>query len=466
MAENQPESRPRRRSRACGCVAAAGILLLLLVLVPLTLWYAWVTASARKVEAALATLREAGEPTTVEELNAIYVLPEGTRDVAALWLAATGPLDEPEFHEAAKGVPILDRELPENEREIPPPGEPWPRREAAETLLEKYAESLRLMHEAAGAGGRARYPLVSTNRKLALTPNRHPIRQGDRLLELEAHVRAHRGDWPGAAESIETIQRLAGSLEYEPLLVSQLTHISTNSIGYRVLHSLLPYGGWTDEELARLQAVLDKTDFDFPMRRAMQGERVWGIEMLRDPEMVGQARSRSLVLGWIDPGYDDLLFYLNMMERGTAIVRSPSPASLDAAEQFDADLEAFFSRGGLVSMRYPISRIIRPAFASVCQSVVRGNAVVRMAAAAIACERFRHRHGRLPESLKELVPEFLADVPIDPFDGQPLRYIAEEDGFKVYSIGPNRIDDGGHHDEVGYPMQGDFVFPVRRKRTE
>ena len=42
------------------------------------------------------------------------------------------------------------------------------------------------------------------------------------------------------------------------------------------------------------------------------------------------------------------------------------------------------------------------------------------------------------------MPEFVPSVPLDPVDGQPLRYLANADGtFLLYSVGENGKDDGG-----------------------
>ena len=49
-------------------------------------------------------------------------------------------------------------------------------------------------------------------------------------------------------------------------------------------------------------------------------------------------------------------------------------------------------------------------------------ACLRCAATACAVERFHLKYKKLPEKLEQLVPEFLEKVPIDPFDGKPLRY--------------------------------------------
>jgi len=87
--------------------------------------------------------------------------------------------------------------------------------------------------------------------------------------------------------------------------------------------------------------------------------------------------------------------------------------------------------------------------------------------AALAIEQFRRKHDRLPETLDELVPEFLDAVPIDPFDGKPLRYVVREDAYVIYSIGRDRADDGGEIldevDEDGWEVENpDVIFPVKR----
>jgi hypothetical protein len=59
----------------------------------------------------------------------------------------------------------------------------------------------------------------------------------------------------------------------------------------------------------------------------------------------------------------------------------------------------------------------------------------------LALRAYQLTHGKLPPDLNALVPEFLDAVPVDGFDGQPLRYSAEKK--IVYSVGKNLKDDGG-----------------------
>ena len=73
----------------------------------------------------------------------------------------------------------------------------------------------------------------------------------------------------------------------------------------------------------------------------------------------------------------------------------------------------------------------------------------------------------LPESLEALVPEFMAELPRDPFDNVPLRYIQRQRSFTLYHIGPDGIDDGGLDmnemiEKTGEkpPKQHDWPFTV------
>lgn len=66
--------------------------------------------------------------------------------------------------------------------------------------------------------------------------------------------------------------------------------------------------------------------------------------------------------------------------------------------------------------------------------------------ATIAIALFEREKGGRPESLTELVPDFLAALPIDYFNGQPLGYSKEKS--YLYSVGANFSDDGGSDDSI------------------
>lgn len=87
---------------------------------------------------------------------------------------------------------------------------------------------------------------------------------------------------------------------------------------------------------------------------------------------------------------------------------------------------------------------LMPGCAKVAGAHARNQARLRCAMAALAIERFRQAQRFWPASLDAVVETgFLKAVPIDPYDGKPLRYRALADGVLVYSVNVDRIDNGG-----------------------
>lgn len=66
---------------------------------------------------------------------------------------------------------------------------------------------------------------------------------------------------------------------------------------------------------------------------------------------------------------------------------------------------------------------------------------LRSTACLLALKAYKDERGRLPESLRELVPGYLPYVPLDPFDGNQLRYSKEK--RVIYSLGEDLKDSGG-----------------------
>jgi hypothetical protein len=78
------------------------------------------------------------------------------------------------------------------------------------------------------------------------------------------------------------------------------------------------------------------------------------------------------------------------------------------------------------------------------QKTLRMEAARNVVVAAIALKRFQLKNGQWPESLAEVVPEFLPAVPIDPYDGKPLRYHPNVEGtYWLYCVAKDGVDDGG-----------------------
>lgn len=59
----------------------------------------------------------------------------------------------------------------------------------------------------------------------------------------------------------------------------------------------------------------------------------------------------------------------------------------------------------------------------------------------IALKCYKAEHGELPETLDELVPQYFESIPLDDFDGKPMKYSREK--RVVYAVGKDLEDNGG-----------------------
>ena len=65
-----------------------------------------------------------------------------------------------------------------------------------------------------------------------------------------------------------------------------------------------------------------------------------------------------------------------------------------------------------------------------------------------------HETGMVPNSLAELSPRYLESIPVDPHSGSALKYVPQEKGFLLYSVGRNGVDDQGKSAEDAERVEG------------
>ena len=77
-----------------------------------------------------------------------------------------------------------------------------------------------------------------------------------------------------------------------------------------------------------------------------------------------------------------------------------------------------------------------PDFSSLWSRAMKNLTLNEMMVASIALKRFELKHGQPPPNLNFLMPEYLAKLPTDFMDGQPLGYCPNSDGtFTLSSVG-------------------------------
>src|SRR5262245_40377101 len=66
--------------------------------------------------------------------------------------------------------------------------------------------------------------------------------------------------------------------------------------------------------------------------------------------------------------------------------------------------------------------LLTPASLKVAEACRRKSEQVRTLMLIVAVERYRLKHKKWPGSLDDLKPGLLKAIPLDPYDGKPLRY--------------------------------------------
>jgi hypothetical protein len=68
---------------------------------------------------------------------------------------------------------------------------------------------------------------------------------------------------------------------------------------------------------------------------------------------------------------------------------------------------------------------------------------LRLVTVELALRCYRSDQGQAPGRLDLLVPKYLQQVPSDPFSGHALVFRPQGTNWLLYSVGPDRVDDGG-----------------------
>jgi hypothetical protein len=114
--------------------------------------------------------------------------------------------------------------------------------------------------------------------------------------------------------------------------------------------------------------------------------------------------------------------------------------------------------GPLSKFRYLFVNLLLPAYDGVRHGYARLQGEREGVLIGLALELYRREHGNWPATLVELSPRWLPELPVDRITGEPLKYKIIDNRPVVYSVGVDRIDDGGklpvgcEGDSANYPV--------------
>ena len=339
-----------------------------------------------------------------------------------------------------------------------------------------------------------------------LLPQLAAVRSAARILSVDALRAAERGDGARFVDDIEAMVRMSVHAADGRVLIGDLVGMAVRSVAIdRALAALEWKPDLLDAgQLARLQGAFESVPP--ALRRIDLGaERLMWVDLeqrLYTDDGHGN--------GWFRLDREALLPLIGALESSSGGVNdilggsATQAASLaaamlsgPAAAIFVADRRTthdFFERwatrieeSGALPLRDhatvaaldrelrdamaadPVNlllpRLLMPAFGRAVTQFAVDRARCDAAAAVCAALRFRADTGAWPARAEDLAPRYVPAVPLDPWTGTPIRMAADARGFRMWSTGEDRRDDGGDPTAVDDPSWGGArasMMPLRR----
>lgn len=257
-------------------------------------------------------------------------------------------------------------------------------------------------------------------------------------------------------------------------LMGYLVGIAMQTLGADTIREIIPYGTPTVASLRVASQILaDSTGTDEGLRDALRGEythTAYSVSFIRSEldayiqQGVAAGETPTWYAKHVQYGYyfkpnQTINLYTQLYAKEVAAVGKQC-----ALPELKAELE--MGRASAITWKLPFTEnaigkllfdttgiSLDSALTRSCEAVL----VSRVAQTQLALRAYKIQNGALPTRLDELVPKYLAAVPEDPFDQQPIRYDATKK--ILYSMGLQKQDRGGSTGP-GWTKMDNPTFPI------
>jgi hypothetical protein len=417
-----------------GIVAAAAITVLLM----LNAYFVWSTGT--ELEHRLTSLRQAGVPAQLADLAREPIPPEKNADVF--------------LRRAADDLDAIEKELLAlYPRKGFTSGNLSPaEQDKLEKLFAAYPTLMPLLEQAADCPDYDLQPDFSLPATPFLQsymerPQKHRLL--DRVLRTRCALLLSKGRGDDALANQMVLLRLTRLWRRDPLTLAFLVTAVCELGAMQGVNQVLQSGPVTPSVRQAVDTELALHDTMEGYNNAMRSERAYSLSSIREIPGAGfwltRGFSNELALGLID-------FYDRCLANGSRaysdVVADKRPPS---APKYGPNLY-----GALITLLEPAMRAVR-------ESTERTRAICRAVRVLNALQTHVPKGSDLVPKLSELgLP---GEVTLDPFNGEPLHIKKLPEGWMVYSVGADLVDDGGKIDgktDVGVGPTGRAETPTNR----
>lgn len=436
------------------------------IVILVILYLLWDHSARRGLEREIEKVRQSGAPLTVDDLIAEWYVTDaaGQRRLKTPYSENAAPVYQCAF-DLLEELQLTDEDY-ELLREMLKTDDPsqWSEEDAEKlkALLGKTAEVLELTKQATEMeqcqfeidwwGGTVMFPAHGRN-----------LRYLNSLVLARALLKLRQGKGEEALEACRLALNMSRAVRDERLLMPVLMRFALLSSSLRAMEAAanaLPAAPQVYRELIR-EIAAEEWDLQEHVRRALEGERALHFSLFTGLLEKGtfDISGSSFVKNY-PPGYawlmkspmgrsivrGDRVAYLRYMRRCVEAASQPLPRAVKESKAVAGELQEM-RESTRARMRYPFTCMLAPGLRAITAILAEAVARCRVTEVGLALEMYNTREGKYPESLEELLPDFLPSIPEDPFTGAPLKFKRSEKGVVVYSVGPNEEDEGGAYDK-------------------
>ena len=441
MAPVQPKARSKRK---LGLPITLGVVVLLLAAGGFFYWKFFGNSGP---QVKVVTPAPTGVPNTLAELNTWYVEPPSGQNAATFFGQGFDALQITDADRASKDLPIIGA------GQWPELGNPLPvKTKFAIAGLAQRNRAAWQAFEQATKFEQARYPIDLSQGSATLLPHLPKVKQGVELASLITTLLAANKQARPTTDALLTSLACAQSLKSEPIIISQIARMGDIAIITTNFEQVVNSVALPASDLERLAAAFGKAEADddagTPFARGCAGERALSLttfdlptdkiaEIVRNSAggaapssesgRIGQTLAiKHLMRNW----KSQRAFTEETFNRSLVLRKEPFPDRLKVDEFFTSRVDEAKTN------EFQFCLLLMPALAKTAVREAGGLARFRLIQTAIALEQFRIKNANnYPATLDQLAPTFLPAAPQDPFNGQPLHYNQDGDGYELKSVG-------------------------------
>ena len=273
------------------------------------------------------------------------------------------------------------------------------------------------------------------------------------------------GDLPEVATALEQLLALARTISYQPQLLSYLTALAIRALALSELRLELSEAEFDQIACRSLLEAMDRHATLAPLDLPLEAERLHFYDKLQWT-FSDDGRGNGYLVS-----FPDEYLPVSVPTANLSIFDAISSRFLDASRAelaglYDEMIDGLLERSRMqlpdlanasfdpdifeakLAPRHELVKIRISSFEKSLQSASTRRVLVEGTRVMVALEAYHAKHARYPNSLDQLVPNIMPELPRDPLHRKPFGYRLVTDDphgrpYLLYSIGLDQIDDGG-----------------------